>query len=137
MSLSGKALSMVIMPMHEAYLGMESSFEKKVRQRCLNLYEARLDSLSIGNAPCLWFSRGRADDMGLRKQSRGRIDGDGLGHRPALLALSGDTPPLVHNQCSCIWFFHSNSQAAKPSDTLLTIRRLVSLDFGLVVVDRH
>ncbi len=108
-----------------------------MRRRCLNPYEARLDSLSIGAPPCLRPSRGRADDVGLSKQSHGWIDGDGLGYGPAVLALSSDLPSLVHNQRSRICSVNANPQAAEPSNAFPAIRRLVSGDRGLVVVDWH
>src|SRR6266436_2115384 len=71
------------------------------------------------------------------KQSNVWIDGDGLGNGPAVLALSSDLPSLVHNQRSRICSVNANPQAAEPSNAFPAIRRLVSGDRGLVVVDWH
>src|SRR6266436_1748464 len=71
------------------------------------------------------------------KQSNVWIDGDGLGYGPAVLALSSDLPSLVHDQRSRICSVYANPQAAKPSNAFPPIRRLVSGDRWLVVVDWH
>src|SRR6266699_2596827 len=80
--------------------------------RCLIQYGKGVNSFSFAPSDCFRLSSSHADALGLRKQSHDCVDGNGLGHGPALLAIPSNLPALIHDQRSRVCFVNTFPEAA-------------------------